>query len=161
MMSHGAVMLVFDADRVLMQLREDFRVWSFPGGGIEPGERWEEAARREVLEETGYEVAFVREVGAYTRPHYAPGQVVHVGVGRVTGGQARPDPRESLAVAWFPVSALPARTLPWSAIYLADALANGPPVRRAIYVPRWKSVLWRGAFLLRDLRNTLFRREPA
>lgn len=27
--------------------------WSFPGGHLDGGERWEEAARREVLEETG------------------------------------------------------------------------------------------------------------
>lgn len=161
MSGHGAVMLVFDGDQVLMQLREDFRVWSFPGGGIEPGERWEDAAAREVREETGYEVAFVREVGAYTRPNYAPGQIVYVGVGRVTGGEARPDPRESLAVAWFPVSAIPARTLPGSAIYLADALANLPPIRRDIHVPRWQGLLWRSAFRLRDLRNAVFRRDGA
>lgn len=30
--------------------------WFMPGGGLEPGESFEEAARREVKEETGYEI---------------------------------------------------------------------------------------------------------
>lgn len=36
--------------------------WSIPGGHLESGESWEEAARREVLEETGMEITNVRFV---------------------------------------------------------------------------------------------------
>jgi 8-oxo-dGTP diphosphatase len=54
----AAVLLVDREGRLLLQRRTmDAPAapgkWSFPGGGIEPGEEPEEAARRELLEETG------------------------------------------------------------------------------------------------------------
>ena len=39
-------------------------VWAFPGGWLEFGETFEENARREVLEETGVEIADIRVVTA-------------------------------------------------------------------------------------------------
>ena len=37
--------------------------WSIPGGHVEPGETWQEAAEREVLEETGLRATCGRFVG--------------------------------------------------------------------------------------------------
>lgn len=53
------VLLLDDQDRVLLFCGQDatnpsMRFWFPAGGGIEPGETAEEAARREVLEETGF-----------------------------------------------------------------------------------------------------------
>ena len=41
--------------KVLLVHRERYNDWSFPKGKLEPGEKFKEAALREVLEETGYE----------------------------------------------------------------------------------------------------------
>jgi len=46
--------IVTSAERVLVGRRRDgMPRWTFPGGGIEPGETAQEAAVREVREETG------------------------------------------------------------------------------------------------------------
>lgn len=40
--------------RVLLTRRADDDTWGIPGGGVEPGESWREAALRECREETGW-----------------------------------------------------------------------------------------------------------
>ena len=58
--------------RVLLVHRERYDDWSLPKGKLEPGETWEQAALREVREETGLDC----ELGAYLgATHYAPGGV--------------------------------------------------------------------------------------
>ena len=60
--------------KVLLTQREDFEVWCLPGGAAEEGEAIADAARCEVLEETGLEVRLTRLVGLYSKPNYGPGQ---------------------------------------------------------------------------------------
>jgi 8-oxo-dGTP pyrophosphatase MutT (NUDIX family)/GNAT superfamily N-acetyltransferase len=50
----GSAVLVFNRQyEVLLQLRADTGKWGIPGGAMEPGESFEETARRELYEETG------------------------------------------------------------------------------------------------------------
>ena len=63
-------MLIFDERRrlLLFEARDDgARWWVAPGGGLEPGESFEDAARREAEEETGFSI----ELGpcVWTRRH--------------------------------------------------------------------------------------------
>lgn len=58
-----------DDDRVLLARWTEGRriAWTMPGGGLEPGEDPEDAARREVREETGYSVHVQELLGIHSR----------------------------------------------------------------------------------------------
>lgn len=86
-------------------------IWSFPGGLVETGERLEEAAVREVREETGLDVEIVapidraevirRDAAGKVERHY----VIMVFAGRYISGEARAGD-DADAVAWVDLSQL-------------------------------------------------------
>ncbi len=66
-MDQSVSSIIFDDTRkkILLIKRRDVPVWVLPGGGIDPGESPENAAVREVFEETGCEAFIVRKVANY------------------------------------------------------------------------------------------------
>ena len=48
--------------------RSDSGCWGPPGGSTEPGERLEEAAKRETLEETGLQIGAMNLFGVFSGP---------------------------------------------------------------------------------------------
>lgn len=118
------VLLQDESGRVLLQQRGDSGLWGTPGGGLEPGEDFLTAARRELLEETGLECPNLAllplKEGLVSGPefyHRYPNghEVYQIGM-RAYGTlpasaleHAAPDDSgETLALAWFELEGLPA-----------------------------------------------------
>ena len=127
--------VLFDEQgRVLLQRRSDFNVWGLPGGSVEVGETLDAAVRREVKEETGYDVEVVRLIGAYSEPpdttvRYPGGDVVHyVSLTfecRVVGGCPQTD-AESTGQRWFRTDGLPPDVMKEHVPRIRDAAARRP-----------------------------------
>ncbi len=92
-------------------------LWSFPSGFVERGEPVEEAAVREVREETGLDVELLRLVGLYSQRGHPV--VLAVYAARVIGGTLTPS-EESTAIGWFDPDALPPLAFPHDEAILRD-----------------------------------------
>jgi ADP-ribose pyrophosphatase YjhB (NUDIX family) len=83
-------------------------LWSLPKGHIEEGETPEQAALREVAEETGIESAIERSLGVIDFWFMAGGKRIHKTVHhylfRETGGLLAPQESEVDEVGWFPLT---------------------------------------------------------
>jgi len=153
--SVGVVVFSEDQKSVLLQKREDFRVWGIPSGRIENGETHEETAIRETQEETGYLIQIERYVGEYWRPQLpGGGDTLYVYTGRVIGGKAEDHGWESVAVEWFAPQQLPGRTVRFVREYIADSLIGSiEPVKKTQLLPWWYINLLRAGLILRGIRN--------
>jgi 8-oxo-dGTP pyrophosphatase MutT (NUDIX family) len=110
------VVVIDDRNRVLLMRRNGEGSWGLPGGGIEVGETWQQAARRECREETGWDVDLRDLLGLYSDPatqthRYPNGRVVQF-VGAVFLASPRhrtgaPD-GEATELGWFALDQLPA-----------------------------------------------------
>ena len=83
-------------------------LWSLPKGHIEEGETPEQAALREVAEETGIKSAIERSLGVIDFWFMAGGKRIHKTVHhylfRETGGLLAPQESEVDEVGWFPLA---------------------------------------------------------
>lgn len=110
-MNVAADVVVADCGRLLLVRRafEPWKgMWALPGGMVGEGETVEEAAVREVREETGLDVRLGGLVGVFSDPQRDPrGRVVSIAYSAVVEGGKMRGSRETTEVKWFPVTELP------------------------------------------------------
>ena len=111
----GSVILVNEQGQVLLQRRADNGQWGYHGGCTELYERVEDAARRELFEETGLTAGAMRLFGvfsgpetAYVYPNGDQASVVDcVFLCSDYSGEIRMQEDEVRALRWFAPDALP------------------------------------------------------
>jgi 8-oxo-dGTP pyrophosphatase MutT (NUDIX family) len=111
-MNPAAGTVVYDRDRgVLLLWRHRFITdtwgWEIPAGGVDPDESPAAAARRETLEETGWEPGELRELVQYNPMNGMADQVFHcfIADGAEHVGEAT-DAGEAERIEWVPVPKL-------------------------------------------------------
>lgn len=80
--------------------------WYFPGGGVRRGESPEDAARRELREETGCAADGLRPVGVLEEELSGAPHTAHIFAGTVND-MPKPDGREVIEARFFPTHSLP------------------------------------------------------
>jgi ADP-ribose pyrophosphatase YjhB (NUDIX family) len=88
-------------------------LWSLPKGHLEPGETVEDAALREVEEETGIRGRLLAPLGTIDFWFVAEGRRIHKTVHHylfeAAGGTLSDEDAEVVEVAWVPLDEVPAR----------------------------------------------------
>ena len=78
----GASVIIYKNDRILLQKRKDNSCWGYHGGRVELGEIVEEAAKRELFEETGLTANSLKLFGVFSGPElhhiYPDGNEVYI-----------------------------------------------------------------------------------
>jgi 8-oxo-dGTP pyrophosphatase MutT (NUDIX family) len=114
LMVGAAILVVDNQDRLLLMKRADSGYWGLPGGSTEPGERVEEAAKRETLEETGLQIYEMDLFGVFSGPElyykYPNGDEVYNVTIIYRSNEWQGDVRindEHTEFCWFPRNEIP------------------------------------------------------
>ena len=123
----GVWCAVFQRETLLLSQRGDLKIWSLPGGRLDLGERLQDAAAREVEEETGIVAEIEQPLALYCMVGWNRLNILFRG--RASGGVLLPRTDETRANMFFPITAFPSAPL---GQVLQDALQDNPAPPRII-----------------------------
>jgi len=104
-----AVFVFIRKEETILLVKQSYgeQYWSLPGGVMEKGESIDQAAIREVKEETGLDICLGKLIGIYSKP--GEGALAMTFEGHITGGELKAD-NEVIEVCYFPLDNLPDNT---------------------------------------------------
>ncbi len=106
---HGgsAVMMAIDDGKRILLVRQ-YRLparaslWELPAGRVDPGESVLAAAKRELIEETGYRARkWQKLITFYASPGYVAEKMTVFAATELTAGEAKPMEDERIECRWF------------------------------------------------------------
>jgi ADP-ribose pyrophosphatase YjhB (NUDIX family)/rhodanese-related sulfurtransferase len=140
----GAASVVADAGGRVLLVHQTYGElnWEIPGGVLEMHESADDAARREVREETGADIELERLTGVYWEPRWGVSGGHHfVFRARLTAGSPEPavsDPAEISEVRWSMRDALPRPISDFTVRRIEDAFSDRPAAVAVVPPRTWR-----------------------
>jgi 8-oxo-dGTP pyrophosphatase MutT (NUDIX family) len=130
-MTLGVRAVVLDSENRVFLVRHSYVAgWHLPGGGVEAGETFVEALRRELMEEGRIELTGEPMLhGVFLNSYASPRDHVAVYLVRQFSQDRLPEPnREIIACGFFATSQLPPETTQGTRLRIAEVLDRKAPI---------------------------------